>query len=771
MKINEQYTLIPLRDMVIFPYMITPVFVGRKKSINALEIADDTDKKLFVTLQKNPKTDNPKEDDLHNIGVVVKILQILKLPDGTIKVLFEGIKKARIVNFIDAPDSYYVDVEEIKDFTVNEEEAKILKTYLISDFENYAIVHKKIPKELVETLKDIEDLEKISYMIASQIHLRIKEQQEILEESHLKSRIEKILEFIKTEEEIAKIDARIKQRVKAQMAKAQKEYYLNEQIKSINKELGRDEDFKEDIEEIETKIKEMDLPTHVEEKAKRELKKLKLMSPMSSESAVVRNYLDWIVSLPWGIYTEDLKDIDKAKEILDRDHFGLEKPKERILEFLAVRTLSDDVKGPILCFVGPPGVGKTSLAKSIAEAMNKNFVRISLGGVRDEAEIRGHRRTYIGALPGKLINAMKKAGSMNPVILLDEIDKLGSDFRGDPSAALLEALDPEQNKNFNDHYLEVECDLSKVFFITTANSVDTIPPALFDRMEIIPVAGYTEAEKLNIAKKFLLPKLYKEHHIDKTKIKITDSSIYEIIRFYTREAGVRNLERELASLIRKGIKHLLKMKNRKSVRITSKNIEKYLGIKKFKLDSIIEPEEIGVATGLAWTPYGGDILQIEVAVFNGNGNMKITGHIGDVMQESAQTALSVVKSRAGKFNIPAYKFKDYDIHIHVPEGAVPKDGPSAGITICTALISALSEIKVNCRIAMTGEVNLRGRVLPIGGVKEKVLAAHRIGLKQVILPEDNRKDLTEIPPDVRSEVRFAFVKSIDEVFKEVLIKK
>ncbi len=771
MKFNEQYTLIPLRDMVIFPYMIAPVFVGRKKSINALEIADDTDKKLFISLQKDSKNDNPELEDLYEIGVVVKILQILKLPDGTVKVLFEGLKKAKIVKFFNDLDSYYVDVEEIEDIPMEQEEANIFKTYLLSDFEEYAKANKKVPKELIETLKEIDDIDKVSYMVASQIHLRVKDQQEILEENSVKSRVEKILEFIKTEEEIAKIDARIKQRVKAQMAKAQKEYYLNEQLKSINKELGRDEDFKEDIDEIEAKIKEMDLPPYVEERAKKELKKLKLMSPMSSESAVVRNYLDWIVSLPWGIYTEDLKELDTAKKILDRDHFGLEKPKERILEFLAVRTLSDDVKGPILCFVGPPGVGKTSLAKSISEAMNKNFVRISLGGVRDEAEIRGHRRTYIGALPGKIINAMKKAGSMNPVVLLDEIDKLGSDFRGDPSSALLEALDPEQNKNFNDHYLEVEFDLSKVFFITTANSVESIPPALLDRMEIIPVAGYTEAEKLNIAKKFLLPKLYKEHHTDKTKVKITDSAIYEIIRFYTREAGVRNLERELASLIRKGIKQLLESKNRKSVRIDAKNIEKYLGIKKFKLDNIIEPEEIGVATGLAWTPYGGDILQIEVAVFNGNGNMKITGHIGDVMQESAQTALSVVKSRAGKFNVPAYKFKDFDIHIHVPEGAVPKDGPSAGITICTALMSALSEIKVNCRVAMTGEINLRGRVLPIGGVKEKVLAAHRIGLKHIILPEDNRKDLTEIPADVRSEVHFTFVKSIDEVLEEVLIKK
>lgn len=770
MSQQEQYTLIPLRDLVIFPSMVAPIFVGRSKSINALEIADETDKKIFLTLQKDPKNDTPQIEDLHPIGVIADILQVLKLPDGTIKILLEGVKKGKIVNLIDDENSYYVDIEPIEDHDTESNLVDILKSSLITNFENFVKSHKKIPEDLMKSISNIEDINKLSYMIASQLQIRIEDQQEILEELNISERIETILEHIKTEEEIGKIDARVKQRVKTQMAKAQREYYLNEQIKSINKELGRDEDFKEDLDEIETKIKKMDLPDHVREKAQKELRKLKLMSPMSSESAVVRNYLDWIVSLPWGIKTEDLKDLVAAQSILDRDHYGLVKPKERILEFLAVRTLSDDIKGPILCFVGPPGVGKTSLAKSIAESMGKNFERISLGGVRDEAEIRGHRRTYIGALPGKIINSMKKAGSMNPVILLDEIDKMGSDFRGDPSSALLEALDPEQNKNFNDHYLEVECDLSKVFFITTANSLESIPHALLDRMEIIGVEGYTEAEKFNIAKKFLLPKQLKDHHMQDGKVKILDSAIYDVIRFYTREAGVRNLERELASLIRKGTKKLVMSNKTKSIRIDSKNIEKYLGIKKFKIDNIVEAEEVGVATGLAWTPYGGDILQIEVAIFSGKGNMKITGQIGDVMQESAQTALSVVKSRAAKYDIPAYKFNDFDIHVHVPEGAVPKDGPSAGITIATAIISALSDINVDCRVAMTGEINLRGRVLPIGGVKEKVLAAHRIGILNIILPADNKKDLTEIPADVKKEVRFVFAKNIDDVLERVLKK-
>jgi ATP-dependent Lon protease len=766
----EQYPLIPLRDIVFFPEMVAPIFLGREKSIGALEIADDTDKKIFLVLQKDPKNNSPEREDLYDVGVVAKILQVLKLPDGTVKVLLEGEEKAKIENLIIDTESYFVEVSKLEDELVDTEYMDILETSLLSSFEKFAKQNKKIPKELIDAILKINDINKVSYMIASQIQMRLVDRQEILEEVNIVDRIEKIIEHMKMEEEIAKLDARIKQRVKTQMAKAQREYYLNEQIKSINKELGRDENYQDDIKEIENKLKELDLPKAAREKAEKELKKLKLMPPMSSESAVTRNYLDWVVSLPWGKFTEDLKDINKAKNILDRDHFGLEKPKERILEFLAVKTISENVKGPILCFVGPPGVGKTSLAKSIADAMGKNFARISLGGVRDEAEIRGHRRTYIGALPGKIISTLKKAGSMNPVILLDEIDKLGSDFRGDPSSALLEVLDPEQNKNFNDHYLELDFDLSKVFFITTANTVDEIPYALYDRMEIIPIEGYTESEKISIAKKFLIPKLMESHNVANKQIKISESAIYEIIRYYTREAGVRNLERELASLIRKGIKKLVMNDRIKSVKIDAKNIEKYLGVRKFRIDNVVEPEEIGVATGLAWTPYGGDILQIEVAVFQGSGQMKMTGHIGDVMQESGQTALSVVKSRATKFAIPSYKFNDCDIHVHVPEGAVPKDGPSAGITITTAIISALAEIPVNCKVAMTGEINLRGKVLPIGGVKEKVLAANRIGIFDIILPEDNRKDLTDIPADVRKETRFNFVKSIDEVLEQTLKK-
>ena len=570
--------------------------------------------------------------------------------------------------------------------------------------------------------------------------------------------------------EIIRLDDRIKQRVKTQMSKSQREYYLNEQMKAIQKEMGKEDEYKADIDEISQKLDSLNLPESVKERAERELKKMKLMPPMSAETTVVRNYLDWIASLPWGITTKDRLDIKKAEEILNRDHYGLEKPKERILEFLAVRKLSEDMKGPILCFVGPPGVGKTSLAKSIAEAMERKFIRASMGGVRDEAEIRGQRRTYIGALPGKIIQSMKKAGSMNPVFLLDEIDKLGTDFRGDPASALLEALDPEQNKNFMDHYLEAEFDLSKVFFITTANSLETIPSPLLDRMEVIRVPGYTEQEKLNIAKNFLMPKQLKEHHVKDNSVSVVDDAILELIRYYTKEAGVRNLEREIASLIRKSVKRLLEKEDsqEQSIVVDAELTKEYLGPRKFRVGSVYDNEEVGVATGLAWTPYGGDLLQIEVALFEGNGKLMVTGHLGDVMQESAKIAYSVVKSLAGGMGVPAYRFKDFDIHLHVPEGAVPKDGPSAGITMATAILSAVSERAVNCLIAMTGEITLRGKVLEIGGLKEKVLAAHRAGIKTVITPIDNRKDLTEIPEDVRNEMSFEFVSSFEEVCKLVL---
>lgn len=766
----EQYPMIPLRDLVVFPYMIVPVFVGRPKSISAVKVAEDTDRKIFLSLQKDSKIDKPKFEDINQVGVVAEILQVLKLPDNTIKILVEGVKRGKVVNFIDDEETVFVEIEELEDIITDEHLHNPLKETLLKTFEEYIKVSKKVPAEVYETLKDISNLNKITYLIASNLQIRLNDLQTVLEIDSVVDRAEKLIELLQTEIEIAKIDERIKHRVKAQMSKAQREYYLNEQIKAIQKELGRDDDLKADIEEIEAKINELKMPEEVKEKAARELRKLKIMPPMSAETTVVRNYLDWLVNLPWGVYTEDKIDIKKAEEILDRDHYGLEKVKERILEFLAVRKVSPDIKGPIICFVGPPGVGKTSLAKSIAEALGRNFVRISLGGVRDEAEIRGHRRTYIGALPGKLIQSMRKAKSMNPVFLLDEIDKLGSDFRGDPSSALLEALDPEQNSSFMDHYLEVEFDLSKVFFITTANTTETIPSALLDRMEVIYISGYTEKEKFNIAKKFLIPKQLNEHKIDAEKVKITDSAINELIWYYTREAGVRNLEREIAALVRKGVKRLVSEENIKRVVISSKNIEKYLGIRKYRIEEVEEDYEVGVATGLAWTPYGGEILQTEVAIFEGNGKMAITGQIGEVMQESAQAALTVVKSRAGKYQIPDYRFKEFDMHIHVPEGAVPKDGPSAGITIATAIMSALTDNPVNCRVAMTGEITLRGKVLPVGGIKEKVLAAHRAKLKDVILPAENNKDLTEIPADVKRDIRFHLVKTIDEVF-EIVFKK
>ncbi|MGA1861666.1 endopeptidase La [Deferribacter thermophilus] len=766
----EQYPMIPLRDLVVFPYMIVPVFVGRPKSVSAVRIAQDTDKKIFLSLQKDSKVDVPSLNDIYDVGVVADVLQVLKLPDNSIKILVEGLKRAKILNLVDDDETIFVEVAELTDIIDNEQLHVPIKESLLKTFEEYVKVSKKIPAEIFDSLKDIQSLNKITYLIASNLQIKLNDLQSILEIDSVVDRAEKLIELLQTEIEIAKIDERIKHRVKAQMSKAQREYYLNEQIKAIQKELGKDDDLKADIEEIEAKIKELNMPEEVREKAERELRKLKIMPPMSAETTVVRNYLDWIVNLPWGIFTEDKIDIKKAEEILDRDHYGLEKVKERILEFLAVRKVSPDIKGPIICFVGPPGVGKTSLAKSIAEALGRNFVRISLGGVRDEAEIRGHRRTYIGALPGKLIQSMRKAKSMNPVFLLDEIDKLGSDFRGDPASALLEALDPEQNNSFMDHYLEVEFDLSKVFFITTANTTETIPSALLDRMEVIYISGYTEKEKFNIAKSFLIPKQLKEHKVDSQKVKIADSAIMELIWYYTREAGVRNLEREIAALVRKGVKKLVSNDNVKRVLINSKNIEKYLGVRKFRIEEVEEDFEIGVATGLAWTPFGGEILQTEVAIFDGNGKMTITGQIGEVMQESAQAALTVVKSRAGKYQIPDYKFKEYDMHVHVPEGAVPKDGPSAGITIATAILSALTERPVNCRVAMTGEITLRGKVLPVGGIKEKVLAAHRAKLKDVIIPYENNKDLTEIPTDVKREIRFHLVKTIDEVF-DIVLKK
>ncbi|MGE4318245.1 MAG: endopeptidase La [Deferribacterales bacterium] len=765
----EQYPLIPLRDMVIFPYMITPVFVGRDRSVNAVDVADNGNGYVFFVLQQDEEENNPEYDDIYKTGVAAKILQVLKLPDGTVKLLVEGIERGRILSIADENECLYANVSLLEDGEVHPEEEAALFKMLADSFRQYAELSKKINENVLSAVSEIDDINRLAYSVISYMPVKNDEQQIVLETDDAQERAEKVIETVQTYIELVKMDNRIRQKVKNQMSKAQKEYYLGEQVKAINEELGKDDDFKADLDELEERIKEAKFSDSVRERAGKELRKLKLMSPMSAEATVVRNYLDWLLSMPWGSFSEDVLDLKNAEKILDRDHFGLEKPKERILEYLAVKTIAPDIKGPIICFTGPPGVGKTSLARSIAEAMGREFVRMSLGGVRDEAEIRGHRKTYIGSMPGKILQSIKKAKSMNPVFLLDEIDKLGSDFRGDPSSALLEVLDPEQNSTFMDHYLEVEFDLSKVLFITTSNSIDGIPRALLDRMEVINVSGYTEKEKFGIASQFLIPKQLKEHHLDDERVKIADSAVYGIIRGYTKEAGVRNLERNIASLIRKSAKKIVENSNLKTVKINGKNLEKFLGKEKFRMEAIPKAVEVGVATGLAWTPYGGDILQIEVAVYRGSGKMQLTGKLGDVMKESAQTAYTVAKSCATKLQIPAKRFSEFDVHVHVPEGAVPKDGPSAGITMTTAILSALSERQVKCDIAMTGEITLRGRVLAIGGLKEKVLAAHRAGVKEVIFPKSNEKDLTDIPSDVKTMLRFHLVEHIDEVLELVLI--
>lgn len=768
MSQKEQLTVIPLRDVVVFPHMIMPIFVGRPRSVKALHIANTTDKRLFLTLQKDAATDNPAHADLNKTGVIAKVLQTLQLPDGNVKVLIEGLKRAKMTSLNLNDDCYFADVELIEDEQADIKDMDTARFILVKNFEIYTGQTKRVNQELYNNIISSENLTRLTFMIASNLKVKAQDFQSILDINNPVERAEKVMELIQTELELLKIDDRIKNRVKARMSQSQKEYYLNEQMKAIQKEMGKEDDYKADIDEIEQKIKEMDMPEQVKDRAEKELKKLRFMPPMSAETTVVRNYLDWIISLPWNIKTEDIIDIKHAEEVLNKDHYGLEKPKERILEFLSVRKYSENMKGSIICFIGPPGVGKTSLARSIADAMGRKFVRMSMGGVRDEAEIRGHRRTYIGALPGKIVQSMKKAGSMNPVFLLDEIDKIGSDYRGDPASALLEALDPEQNNTFTDHYLETELDLSKVFFITTANSLETIPAPLLDRMEVIRLSGYTEQEKLHISRGFLIPKELKEHNVEESKITVTDSAVMELITYYTKEAGVRSLERNIASLIRKSVKKLVTDETIEHIDVDDKLTREYLGPRKFRIGGVYEDEEMGVATGLAWTQYGGDLLQIEVALFEGSGKLIVTGHLGDVMKESANIAYSVVKSIASDAGVPAYRFKDFDIHLHVPEGAVPKDGPSAGITMATAILSAVSEKKANCKIAMTGEITLRGKVLQIGGLKEKVLAAHRAGIRTVICPIENEKDLTDIPEDVRNEMEFKLVSTFDEVRALVL---
>ncbi len=762
--------LLPLRDVVIFPYMVAPLFVGREKSIRALEEAMKNDKQIVLAAQKDAKTNDPKKEDIYDIGTIGSIVQMLRLPDGTVKVLVEGKSRTRIRGYVPGSSFFLVEVQDVSTGKNPGAETEALIRTLINSFENYVKLNKKIPSEVLVTVSSMTDPERLSDTIASHLSFKLEDKQEILEIFDPVERLEKLYEKIQSEAEILQVEKKIRSRVKKQMEKAQKDYYLSEQMKAIQKELGDKDDLKSEINEFEEKLKAKNIPEDVEEKIKKEIKKLKMMSPMSAEATVVRNYVDWLLSVPWEEdVTEDRLDIDEATKILDEDHYGLEKPKERIIEYLAVRKLTDKLKGPILCFVGPPGVGKTSLAKSIARSMGRKFIRVSLGGVRDEAEIRGHRRTYIGALPGKIIQGMRKAGTKNPVFLLDEIDKLGMDFRGDPASALLEGLDPEQNKSFNDHYLEVDYDLSNVLFITTANILHTIPWALQDRMEIIHIPGYTELEKLQIAKKFLVPKQREDHGLKPENLTISDSGILSLIRRYTREAGVRTLEREISTLCRKAAKKVVQKGLDHAVKVGEKNIQTILGIPKYKFGEIEENNQIGICTGLAWTEVGGEILTVEVSMVPGKGNFTITGKLGEVMQESAQAAMSYVRSKAEQLGLERYFYQKIDIHIHIPEGATPKDGPSAGIALVTAIVSALIKKPIDNEVAMTGEITLRGRVLPIGGLKEKILAAHRARVKKVIIPKENEKDLKDIPKNTLKDIEVVLVDNIDEVIKQAIV--
>ena len=764
---RELYPVLPLRDIVVFPYMIVPLFVGREKSINALEEVMRSDKQILLAAQKNAGDDDPATDAIYEMGTLASVLQLLKLPDGTVKVLVEGTTRARIVRYTDNPDFFEAEVERVTEEIGNTEEVEALARSAVSQFESYVKLNKKISPEVLGTVSQIEDYSKLADTIASHLAIKIADKQKILETTVISDRLEQVYTLMESEIAVLQVEKRIRSRVKRQMEKTQREYYLNEQMKAIQKELG-DSDERDDIAEFEEKIENTKLSKEAKDKALAELKKLKQMSPMSAEATVVRNYLDWLLSIPWGVKGKVKKDLAEAQEILDKEHYGLEKVKERIIEYLAVQNRTNKLKGPILCLVGPPGVGKTSLGKSIANATGREFVRMSLGGVRDEAEIRGHRRTYIGSMPGKVIQAMRKAKRTNPLFLLDEIDKMGSDFRGDPAAALLEVLDPEQNSTFNDHYLEVDYDLSNVMFVTTANTLN-IPPALLDRMEIIRIAGYTEDEKIEIAKRHLIPGQKQAHGLEDHEFSINDDALKLIIRRYTREAGVRNLEREIAKLARKAVKEIL-TDGVKSIEITPDNIEKYLGVPKYRYGEAEREDQVGVVTGLAWTEVGGELLTIEGVMMPGKGKMTVTGNLRDVMKESIQAANAYVRSRSVDFGIPPTLFERKDIHVHVPEGATPKDGPSAGVAMVTAIISVLTGIPVRKDVAMTGEIPLRGRVLPIGGLKEKLLAALRAGIKKVVIPEENVKDLAEIPETIKNALEIIPVSRMDEVLKVALVR-
>jgi ATP-dependent Lon protease len=765
---TRAYPVLPLRDIVVFPHMIVPLFVGREKSIKALEEVMKSDSFVLLVTQKNASDDDPATDSIYEIGTLASVLQLLKLPDGTVKVLVEGVQRGKVLKYTDRAEYYEADAIVMDDTVGEKVEAEALARSVITEFESYVKLNKKVSPEVIGVVQQIEDYAKLADTVASHLAVKIPEKQVILETTVATQRLEKVLSLMESEISVLQVEKRIRTRVKRQMEKTQREYYLNEQMKAIQKELG-DEEGKDELAEIEDKIKKTKLSKEAREKATHELKKLRQMSPMSAEATVVRNYLDWLLSIPWNKKSKIKKDLKLAQEALDNDHFGLEKVKERIVEYLAVQQRANKLTGPILCLVGPPGVGKTSLGKSIAKATGRDFVRVSLGGVRDEAEIRGHRRTYIGSMPGKIIQSMRKAKSSNPLFLLDEVDKMGADFRGDPSSALLEVLDPEQNHTFADHYLEVDYDLSNVMFITTANTLN-IPPALMDRMEIIRIAGYTEDEKLQIARKHLIPHAVAKHGLKPDEWSIDDEALLTMIRRYTREAGVRNLERELSTLIRKAVKELIINKT-KSVEVEGKKLGDYLGVPKYRYGEIEDVDQIGVVTGLAWTDVGGELLTIEAAMMPGKGKMTVTGNLRDVMKESISAAASYVRSRAVAFGIEPPLFDKRDIHVHVPEGATPKDGPSAGVAMVTAIVSVMTGIAARRDLAMTGEITLRGRVLPIGGLKEKLLAALRGGIKTVLIPEENAKDLVEISDSVKSGLEIIPVARMDEVLARALVRK
>lgn len=761
--------LLPLRGLLVYPSMVLHLDVGREKSVKALEKAMVEDSLILLCSQSEMNIEEPTKEDIYRVGTVSRVRQMLKLPNGTIRVLVEGVNRAEIMEFVNNDEFYEVAVREWHEKPVEDPEIDALMRSVLSQFEHYINLSKKVTPETLAAVSDIDEPGRLADVICSHLSLKIKDKQDILETLDVRQRLEKLLDFLNNEREVLELERKINQRVKKQMEKTQKEYYLREQMKAIQKELGEKEGRAGEVEELRSQLEGKELPEKVREKVEKEIDRLEKMPASSAEGGVIRNYIDWLLSLPWGKLTEDDLDINRAEEILNEDHYGLEKPKERVLEYLAVQKLVKRLKGPILCLVGPPGVGKTSIARSIARSLGRQFIRLSLGGVRDEAEIRGHRRTYVGAMPGRIIQGMKTAGTMNPVVLLDEIDKMAMDFRGDPASALLEVLDPEQNNTFSDHFIELPFDLSKVMFITTANAAHNIPRPLLDRMEMLYIPGYTEIEKLKIAERYLLPKQKREHGLEEEQLQAGEDTLLQVVREYTREAGVRNLEQQVASLCRKAAKEIVKDPEKKVV-MTGELLKEYLGPAKFRYGMAEEKDQVGAVTGLAWTEVGGDTLVIEVTVMPGTGKLTLTGKLGDVMKESAQAAFSYTRSRVNELNIPADFHEKNDIHIHIPEGAIPKDGPSAGITMATALISALTDVPVSRHVAMTGEITLRGRVLPIGGLKEKSLAAHRAGIRTVLMPKDNEKDLEEIPESIREAMTFIPVGHMDEVLKHALVQ-